>query len=109
MIALLTKLASGSLVAVKSLFELNVGSTLKAIFMDFDLPQSVQYFHMDDLRFNQVLCLGVVHILVYGTQILMMNQCCNVDDLPSVPVVVAWFIVNRDLWESSRIFDAKLD
>ncbi|KAJ4767033.1 E3 ubiquitin-protein ligase UPL4 [Rhynchospora pubera] len=53
MIGLLTKLASGSLVAVKSLLELNIGSTLKTIFMDFDLPQSAQYFHTDDLRFNQ--------------------------------------------------------
>lgn len=84
MIGLLTKLASGSLVAVKSLLELNVGSTLKAIFMDFDLPQSAQYFHMDDLHFNQVLCLGIA---------LIMKQCCTFVP-PSVPVIVAYLIVN---------------
>lgn len=85
MIGLLTKLASGSLVAVKSLLELNVGSTLKSIFMDFDLPQSAQYFHMDELHFNQVLCLGIA---------LIMKQCCTVADPPSVPVIVEYLIVN---------------
>jgi hypothetical protein len=85
MISLLTKLASGSLVAVKSLFELNVGCTVKAIFMDFDLPQSAQYFHMDDLRFNQVLCV-YLHILICTWDSLIMNLSCTVPDPHSAPI-----------------------
>jgi hypothetical protein len=71
MISLLTKLASGSLVAVKSLFELNVGCTVKAIFMDFDLPLSAQYFHMDDLRFNQVFCVFYMYIGLFDNESIL--------------------------------------
>ncbi|KAJ3669147.1 hypothetical protein LUZ60_011097 [Juncus effusus] len=57
MIGLLTKLASGSLVAVKSLLELNIGNVLKSIFVDSDVSHSIQYSQTNEvLRLvNQII------------------------------------------------------
>nr|CAD1817569.1 unnamed protein product [Ananas comosus var. bracteatus] len=54
LIGLLTKLASSSLVAVKTLFELNIGSILKGILMASDLSHGGPYPILEDVQSNQV-------------------------------------------------------
>jgi E3 ubiquitin-protein ligase TRIP12 len=53
LIRLLAKLASMSLMAVKSLFELNVGSTIKGILVTLDLSHGMPYLPLEKQN-NQV-------------------------------------------------------
>ncbi|CAN6332780.1 unnamed protein product [Urochloa humidicola] len=53
LIGLLAKLACSSLVAVKTLFELNVGSTIKGIFVTSDLSHGMPYLPLEKQN-NQV-------------------------------------------------------
>ncbi|XP_008783678.1 E3 ubiquitin-protein ligase UPL4-like [Phoenix dactylifera] len=54
LISLLTKLASSSLVAVRTLFELNISSTLRSILMASDLSHGTPYSPFEDVQSNQV-------------------------------------------------------
>ncbi|XP_072953939.1 E3 ubiquitin-protein ligase UPL4 [Typha angustifolia] len=54
LISLLTKLASSSVMAVKTLFELNIGSTLRGILVASDLSHGTPYSLLEDAQFNQV-------------------------------------------------------
>jgi len=55
LIGLLAKLACSSLVAVKSLFELNVGSTIKGILVASELSHGMPYLPLEKQN-NQVGC-----------------------------------------------------
>lgn len=57
LIGLLTKLASSSLVAVRTLFELNISSTLRSILMASDLSHGTPYSPFEDVQSNQVFML----------------------------------------------------
>ncbi|OMO73502.1 E3 ubiquitin-protein ligase [Corchorus olitorius] len=55
LIGLLVKLASGSFVAFRSLYELNISSTLKDVLSTYDLSHGMSSSHLVDGNCNQVL------------------------------------------------------
>ncbi|XP_077239573.1 ubiquitin-protein ligase 4 [Tasmannia lanceolata] len=54
LIGLLARFASGSLVAVRTLFELNISSILRNILTTSDLSHAMPYSHLGDMHSNQV-------------------------------------------------------
>ncbi|KAL9426451.1 hypothetical protein AB3S75_033269 [Citrus x aurantiifolia] len=54
LIGLLVKISSGSIVAFKTLYELNIGSVLKDILSTYDLSHGISSPHMVDGHCNQV-------------------------------------------------------
>ena len=70
LIGLLAKLACSSLVAVKALFELNVGSTIRGILVSSDLSHGMPYLPSENQN-NQVGCViaslfpGHLSIILY--------------------------------------------
>ncbi|KAL6011107.1 E3 ubiquitin-protein ligase upl4 [Asimina triloba] len=54
LIGMLARLASGSLAAVRTLFELNVSRTMKVILSSSDLSHGTPYAHLGEMQSNQV-------------------------------------------------------
>lgn len=54
LIGLLTKLATNSILAVRTLFELNISSTLRSILMASDVSRGTTYSALQDIQSNQV-------------------------------------------------------
>jgi E3 ubiquitin-protein ligase TRIP12 len=65
LIGLLAKLACNSLVAVKSLFELNVGNTISRILVTSDLSHGMPYLPLEN-QSNQVGFLTSRHLRLEG-------------------------------------------
>ena len=72
MIGLLVKLSSGSFVAFRSLYELNISSTLKDVLSTYDLSHGMSSPHLVDGNCNQVWILDWTTSLK-AVQILVGN------------------------------------
>jgi hypothetical protein len=81
LIGLLAKLACTSLVAVKSLFELNAGSTIRGILVSSDLSHGMPYLPSENQN-NQVGCVIASSLPGYLSIVLFLAMPISGGPLP---------------------------
>nr|KAJ0209990.1 hypothetical protein LSAT_V11C400208330 [Lactuca sativa] len=92
LIGLLVKLASGSMVAVKTLFDLNISSILKEIFSIYDLSHGVPSPRTIDGHYNQMH--EVLKLLIQHLPVVSRNQ-----EVPLAAEKEAFLVTHPDLVE----------
>ncbi|KAK9289472.1 hypothetical protein L1049_007627 [Liquidambar formosana] len=91
LIGLLVKLASGSFVAVRTLFELNISSILKDILSSYDLSHGMPVLHMADGHCNQV------HEVLNLLNELLPTLARDQEDVPLVSDKESFLVDHPDL------------
>ena len=77
LIGLLVKLSSGSVVAFKTLYELNISSILKDILTSYDLSHGISSPHVVDGQGNQVYILNRVTLKVFTMMLVNVKLFGN--------------------------------
>ncbi|XP_010253504.1 PREDICTED: E3 ubiquitin-protein ligase UPL4 isoform X2 [Nelumbo nucifera] len=97
LIGLLARLASGSVLAVRTLIELNISSTLKQILATYELSHGMPHPHIGDMHSSQV------HEVIKLLNVLLPPLPRNNEDIPLVSDKERILVDQPELLQQFRI------